>query len=131
MVTLSLSRIPYFADDICTNICFRLKFLLNQSDIFSHFGVKVASKKPQEAPGRSEEGRGRRKKGSNGGGGGLAEDELDDDELAMLEEEEDSEDEAAGAPTPSKGHTGALVRQPSCIVGGQMRYSTCVVSSVK
>lgn len=50
-----------------------------------------------------------------------AEDELDEDELAMLEEEDDDSGDDTSTPISSKTQTSALVRQPSCIVGGQMR----------
>jgi hypothetical protein len=93
--------------------------LLNQSDIFSHFGVKEVRNDSKDTSDAEVPGKRGRKPGKKSLA--HAEDELDDDELAMLEEED--EEDGGDASTPSKTpHTAALVRQPSCIVGGQMRY---------
>jgi len=88
----------------------RLKYLLSQSDIFSHFGLKGST----EESSSSRTGTGSSKVKSSD----IAED-LDDDEIAMLEEENESEED--GAPTPAKPAITTLTRQPNCIVGGKMR----------
>jgi SNF2 family DNA or RNA helicase len=98
---------------------------LNQSDIFTHFGVKakgaVAAPPPTEQ-GRSGPGR---KKGStnSSSSGGTLDVELDEDELAMREEEEEEEEEDAGdqSHSHSSTHVTTLSRQPTCI-NGAMRY---------
>jgi SWI/SNF-related matrix-associated actin-dependent regulator of chromatin subfamily A member 5 len=82
----------------------RLKYLLSQSDIFGHFGLKKKSP-PADASGRP---RGDRRVSSS--------EELDEDEKAMLEEEDEHED---GAPA---GHENTiLLQQPSWVSGGAMR----------
>lgn len=78
----------------------RLKYLLSQSDIFSHFGV---NKKPTaETPVKVAAGR------------RSATDELDEDEVAMLNEEVDEVDEAPKQQS-------VLLQQPSWVSGGPMR----------
>jgi SWI/SNF-related matrix-associated actin-dependent regulator of chromatin subfamily A member 5 len=94
----------------------RLKYLLSQSDIFSHFGLK-GSEKEEPTPSKKEERDRDRKKDRKG----VVYDELDDDERAMLEEAgDDSDDEAdKKSNVTKKGHV--LLRQPSIISGGEMR----------
>ena len=115
--------LPTYLSTICSSD--RLKYLLSQSDIFSHFGVgggkggKAAANTPSEAAAASSSSsssssagvkRGRR---SNNALNNM--DEMDDDERAMAKEEDD-DDGGNGQP---KGTV--LLRQPSCISGGAMR----------
>ena len=93
----------------------RLKYLLSQSDIFSHFGAVKAdttgnSMKPPtstSAP-KSVGSRGKRATAA------AAADELDDDERALADEEADEDDAS-----DKKGTV--LLKQPSCVSGGAMR----------
>ncbi|KAJ1380870.1 hypothetical protein B484DRAFT_411898, partial [Ochromonadaceae sp. CCMP2298] len=85
-----------------------LKFLLSQSDIFSHFGAVKADTSghgmttgPAKTTGSRRGDRESREKSS-------APDELDDDEKAMAEEDDEN-----------KGQL--LLKQPSCISFGLMR----------
>ena len=88
----------------------RLKYLLSQSDIFSHFGLNAGNKKVVDnTPSSPESPRHR-------GRAAAADADLDEDELAMLEEENDESTAA-----PGKGHTVMLQRQPTVITGGTMR----------
>ena len=92
----------------------RLKYLLSQSDIFSHFGLKGQKKEERDRDRKKE-----RK--------GVVYDELDDDERALMEDAggDDSEDEASASGFTSsgagKGKQQVLLRQPSIISGGEMR----------
>jgi SWI/SNF-related matrix-associated actin-dependent regulator of chromatin subfamily A member 5 len=88
----------------------RLKYLLSQSDIFSHFGVNKKSAPPAPSPVAT-------KKGDRRGASASGPDELDEDEQAMLDEENDDDD---GDVDPSKQKT-LLVQQPSWVSGGPMR----------
>ena len=96
-------------------IIHRLKYLLSQSDIFSHFGAVKAdttgnSMKPPtstSAP-KSVGSRGKRATAA------AAADELDDDERALADEEADEDDAS-----DKKGTV--LLKQPSCVSGGAMR----------
>jgi hypothetical protein len=101
----------------------RLKYLLNQSDIFSHFGL--GGKKPtteskkstasEEEP-TSSTGRGRKKQK-------LDFDEMDEDEKEIVKEEEEEENDTKGNnATKQKIQNTLLLKQPSIITGGQMRY---------
>ena len=97
----------------------RLKYLLNQSDIFSHFGVKAKDKessKPITSSTTTTTTTSGKKKGGN------LDEELDEDELAMRGEEEDEEEdnENSDHPSHSMTHVTTLTRQPSCI-NGSMR----------
>jgi hypothetical protein len=119
----------------------RLKYLLSQSDIFSHFGAvktdTTGSSGPGAAPAASSSKQGSSANLSKAASSGnlaksasgtnlsksgrrnrAASDELDEDEKAMVREEDDEdgegEDEEIGK--------GAVLRvQPSCITGGKMR----------
>lgn len=90
----------------------RLKFLLSQSDIFSHFGsVKglnsTAAPTKESATTKSA---GRRRNASSN-----ALDELDDDEKAMAQEIGD--DEAEEEQSNKVPQNTVLLKQPNCIVG--------------
>ena len=93
-------------------LSYRLKYLLNQSDIFSHFGVgsKTGQAIVSSAPSANiTKSRGRRST--------TALDEMDDDERAMAEAaggDDDNDDE--------KVKETIMLRQPSCVSGGTMRY---------
>jgi hypothetical protein len=97
----------------------RLQYLLNQSDIFSHFGVgkkEGDTHPPPESPARpsASSTRDHRQKGT-------ARDELDADEQEMLDEEAEDGDNG-GSPRKNAAALGSLViRQPSLVVGGAMR----------
>lgn len=99
----------------------RLQYLLNQSDIFGHFGVgqkPLGDSNPvSPAPSKRAETRDHRQKS-----GPVA--DLDEDELEMLEEEKD-DDELTG-PRHNRGGT-VVARQPSIIMG-EMRYSTMILA---
>lgn len=87
----------------------RLKYLLSQSDIFSHFGVgnKAAAMVDESSmPPPSGKSRSDRR--------GAATEELDEDEIAIMNQEDDVEEKA-----PAQHHT--LDVQPSWVSGGQMR----------
>jgi hypothetical protein len=133
------------------NICFllrfsssfflmiRLKYLLSQSDIFSHFGA-VRSGVSSDASAAGKPGVSGGGTSANGGGSNRSSklttrrsaatlDELDEDERAMVDEAVD-DDEAGGGGTHPHGqhHSSAstvLTAQPECISGGQMRYGLC------
>eukprot|EP01035_Chromulina_nebulosa_P022015 gene22015-28499_t len=91
----------------------RLKFLLSQSDIFSHFGavkeqsLSSSGKAAASAPGRRAT--------SSSSAAATASEDLDEDEKAMLDEEEDEANESIGKTT-------MLLKQPTCITGGALRY---------
>eukprot|EP00981_Chlorochromonas_danica_P005429 scaffold1091_cov164-Ochromonas_danica.AAC.52 len=89
----------------------RLKYLLSQSDIFSHFGAtKNLSSSSTSMQGKN----GSRRRPS------APEEEMDDDERAMAKEVGDDDDnEAEAEETPPQ--TTVLLRQPSCVSGGAMR----------
>jgi len=99
----------------------RLKYLLSQSDIFSHFGLKGQKEEPTLSK-KEERDRDRKKERK-----GVVYDELDDDERALMEDAggDDSEDEASASGFTSsgagKGKQQVLLRQPSIISGGEMR----------
>mmetsp|Transcript_11483 Transcript_11483/g.18741 ORF Transcript_11483/g.18741 Transcript_11483/m.18741 type:complete len:1481 (+) Transcript_11483:112-4554(+) len=96
----------------------RLKYLLSQSDIFSHFGLK-GSQKTEEAPTPSKAERDRDRKKDRKG---VVYDELDDDERALMEDaggDSDSEEDKKSA--GKKGKQQALLRQPAIITGGELR----------
>jgi hypothetical protein len=118
----------------------RLKYLLSQSDIFSHFGTV---KSDTTGGGMGGSGGGKSSSGnltksasssSLGGRGGAgrrarntASDELDDDERAMVQEEDGEDEEGEGGGTDSTvqtagGKSAILLKQPSCITGGAMRW---------
>ncbi len=86
-----------------------MKYLLSQSDIFSHFGGHSSDSKSADKEVKSAFGSKRRS---------AAAEELDDDERAMAKEigDGDNEDEMTVAI-----ETRVLLRQPSCISGGDMR----------
>lgn len=89
----------------------RLKYLLSQSDIFSHFGLSGGKKKVDNTPASPESPRHR-------GRAAAVEADLDEDELAMLGEEAEEEEDNSAA---RSGHSVMLQRQPSVITGGTMR----------
>jgi hypothetical protein len=99
----------------------RLKYLLSQSDIFSHFGLKGQKQEEDHAVSKKEERDRDRKKDRKG----VVYDELDDDERALMEEAgDDSDDEGSALSKGSgagKGKQHVLLRQPSIITGGEMR----------
>lgn len=86
----------------------RLKYLLSQSDIFSHFGAT------QGLSANNDVGKDIKTVGSKHRT--VAGEELDDDERAMAKEiGDDDNDGVVESPTT------VLLRQPACIVGGAMR----------
>lgn len=87
----------------------RLKYLLSQSDIFSHFGAVSAGGGVPTVAAPVANSKNSRRKAS-------AEDELDEDEKRIAQELGDEED-TAEKKTP---HTFLKV-QPSCVSGGEMR----------
>lgn len=109
----------------------RLKYLLSQSDIFSHFGTVKADTTGSTATGgnaaaatsRSGSSANLAKSGSAanlsraGRRNRAASEELDEDEKAMAREEGD-EEEGDGADAHKTTH---LKAQPTCITGGKMR----------
>lgn len=95
----------------------RLKYLVSQSDIFSHFG-QMKGPAPAAKDTKESEGKGRRGKAGGGGRRGAASDELDEDEQAILKEAEDEDEEGGGS---GKVMNTILLKQPTCISGGAMR----------
>ena len=94
-----------------------MKYLLGQSDIFSHFGVgggkpgSSASAAAASEKTSQPKGRGRR--------AAAAADEMDDDEKAMAKAaggEDDGDEDSSPQGT-------VLLRQPNSVSGGAMRYS--------
>jgi hypothetical protein len=109
----------------------RLKFLLAQSDIFSHFGsVKAGGVSASSSAAASANRTGIKNSRRN-----VSSEDLDEDEKAMQEEEleGDEEGDGAGAAASAK-HQGSvmLTKQPSCITGGAMRFvfTICFLFSV-
>ena len=99
----------------------RLQFLLNQSDIFAHFGV---GKKPLEgAMSPSVD----RKKAAAGEHRqrGAAVAELDDEELEMIEEE-DADEEVV----KKKRRIGDVISKQPSVITGEMRCPINVISAV-
>lgn len=97
----------------------RLKYLLSQSDIFSHFGAtKNLSSSSTNTEGKS----GSRRRPS------APEEEMDDDERAMAKEVGDDDNETETQQTPPQ--TTVLLRQPSCVSGGAMRWVNVYCSPV-
>jgi len=108
----------------------RLKYLLSQSDIFSHFGATAQTIKNNPPP-RSQSMASIDSQSSNTQSKGKSKskhrhgkddkddmDEMDEDEKAMAAEvDEDNEEDEA----PLKKKSSHLFKQPSCISGGQMR----------
>lgn len=86
---------------------FRLKYLLNQSDIFAHFGI---GKKSVDTLGGDENKKGKKKGTDNT-------EDMDEDERAMFEEEQEEYDSESG----SVSKHDILNRQPSIVCGGEMR----------
>jgi hypothetical protein len=82
-----------------------LKFLLQQSDIFTHFGVSATKKSDSNASSAASSSSSNSK---NSRHKVVESDELDDDERAMAEET-DGTSNVADTPT--------LTVQPSCITG--------------
>ena len=102
-----------------------MKYLLNQSDIFSHFGV--GGKKPTKADDipKQKVDDGSKSKHRRAGGASSSSraktdfDDLDDDEKEMAREVED--DEEGNHDDGSKIHNTILLKQPSIVTGGEMR----------
>lgn len=104
----------------------RLKYLLSQSDIFSHFGVGNDNKKDNNSSnsanatsatskgGDSKPGSRHRTSGGNTGG-----EDLDEDEKAMAKEIGDDDNDEGDA---EEVHHTILTKQPRLISGGDMRY---------
>jgi SWI/SNF-related matrix-associated actin-dependent regulator of chromatin subfamily A member 5 len=93
----------------------RLKYLLSQSDIFSHFGTNKKPEPEKKPDGEKKRSRGRPPSSSN------TFDELDDDEKAIAREVGSDEDEAEGAAATSARENTMLLAQPSSVTGGTMR----------
>ena len=95
---------------------FRLKYLLSQSDIFSHFGKgaksssTLASESSASSSGKAEKSRRGRKPGVS--------EELDEDEEYMARELGGDDDDDCGTQDAAT----ILLKQPSCITGGSLRY---------
>lgn len=91
----------------------RLQFLLNQSDIFSHFGVGKKSTEGVMSPSSQKK---------HGGGEhrqrGTAVAELDAEELEMIEEEADDD----GTGKPKRRFGDVITKQPSIITGEMRPY---------
>ena len=90
----------------------RLKYLLSQSDIFSHFGVGKApgtanAPRPSSSSTDAASPVGKRNRESK-----QNLEEMDDDERALMAEEADEGPSA---------HRSLIVKQPSIITGGQLR----------
>lgn len=117
----------------------RLKYLLSQSDIFSHFGnvkkgggageVSLKRSAPSNASMASSSSAGdeggdgekkAKKRGRKPKHEAAQEDEMDDDERAMAADIGYNSDEDTGASTATPAGT-ILLTQPKCIAGGQMR----------
>lgn len=92
-----------------------MKFLLKQSDIFAHFGMKQSVKQgaSEEAADKASSVSVAEKDRRKSHHKVIESEELDADEQAMAEEAE--EHEAAAT---------VLTSQPSIVTGGQMRYDT-------
>ena len=99
-----------------------MKYLLGQSDIFSHFGVgggkpgSSASAAAASEKTSQPKGRGRR--------AAAAADEMDDDEKAMAKAaggEDDGDEDSSPQGT-------VLLRQPNSVSGGAMRYSLSLLN---
>ena len=108
-----------FQTNLCVVVNCRLKYLLNQSDIFSHFGNGKGGPMPEKSSDKKPDGekgkRGRRAMRQSGF------DEMDEDEQAIAREIGSDEDEAGSSATSSAATV--LLAQPSCIAGGAMRYT--------
>jgi SWI/SNF-related matrix-associated actin-dependent regulator of chromatin subfamily A member 5 len=100
----------------------RLKFLLSQSDIFSHFGAVKADTTLDLKATSAASSSSSKKVTKRGSATGL--DEMDEDERAMAAAEEDEADGADGtgnvSGSRSKKNT-HLSKQPDIITGGEMR----------
>lgn len=92
----------------------RLQFLLNQSDIFAHFGV---GQKPME--GAMSPAAGRKSAAGEHRQRGAAVAELDDEELEMIEEE-DADEEVM----KKKRRIGDVISKQPTVITGEMRYLT-------
>ena len=87
-----------------------MKYLLSQSDIFSHFGAaRGFSSSTQKAVADSSN-KSSKHRGSTA-------DEMDDDEKAMAQEIGEGDDDDM----IDENQATVLLRQPSCISGGEMR----------
>lgn len=92
---------------------------MNQSDIFSHFGFGGKKlDKGEELPKPTDDGsKSRHRRGAGTSSRGKTDfDDMDDDEKEMAREEED---EDGGG---SKTHNTILLKQPSIVSGGEMRF---------
>jgi SWI/SNF-related matrix-associated actin-dependent regulator of chromatin subfamily A member 5 len=98
----------------------RLKYLLSQSDIFSHFGNQYknadSSTSPMEIDFKTNE----EPKGRRGSHHKIATaEELDEDEKAMAKEIGDDDNDEGDA---DETHHTMLLKQPRIITGGDLRY---------
>lgn len=93
-----------------------MKYLLSQSDIFSHFGKgaksssTLASESSASSSGKAEKSRRGRKPGVS--------EELDEDEEYMARELGGDDDDEGGTEDAAT----ILLKQPSCITGGNLRW---------
>jgi hypothetical protein len=117
--TASHTSFPEISDGVPANssssssFC-RLKYLLGQSDIFSHFGVGGGKPSSSASAAASSAAAGPAKRGRRAA---AQADEMDDDEKAMAKAaggEDEGEDDSSPQGT-------VLLRQPSSVSGGQMR----------
>ncbi len=74
---------------------------------------------PSPAAPSKREGRDHRQRGT-------AQADLDEDELDMLNEEDEDEEQAGLQKQQSKASGTIVTRQPSIVVGGEMRYYFCL-----
>eukprot|EP01041_Mallomonas_annulata_P012580 gene12580-26490_t len=98
----------------------RLKYLLSQSDIFSHFGAgkEVANAmKQKEASSGSTKSKDSKSSKHRKEMEGL---ELDEEEQAIAMEENDEEDGSGSGTVPHNPNSVMLLKQPSIIVGGAL-----------
>ena len=99
----------------------RLKYLLSQSDIFSHFGVgggkaKADSSSSSSSSSSASAAGGKISRGRRSNNALNSLDEMDDDERAMAKAAGDDDEDAGEQPQAT-----VLLRQPACISGGAMR----------
>ena len=82
---------------------FRLKYLLNQSDIFAHFGLGNNAKNSSKT-GKSED--------------------WDEDDEALVKDVEEDEHE----PSSHAVRATVLTQQPTCLTGVTMRFGTFMIA---
>jgi hypothetical protein len=111
----------------------RLKYLLNQSDIFSHFGLggkkkdfkDSSSPRQSEVPESSDNSKSKHRRSATTTKKSGDFDEMDEDEQAIFQEENDENE--TGARSDDKPHNTILLKQPSLITGGAMRYFILII----